>query len=116
MSHPSYAKGYRAERKALAWFAHLGDCTRSFMSRGADLILLRNLRQWKISVKCRKKLSDMTVKQLVAECETNDFVVFSEDRGIQYILGPLPKYVELCGQTEPQAFVLDGVSDIESAA
>jgi hypothetical protein len=100
MSHPSYAKGYRAERKALAWLAHLGDCTRSFMSRGSDLKLLRQLRYWTFSVKCRAKLSDLTVKQLVAECEGNDFCIFSEDRGIQYAIGPLPKLVEFCGSIE----------------
>jgi hypothetical protein len=70
------------------------------MSRGADLILLRHLRYWKFSVKCRAKLSDFTLKQLIAECEEHDFCIFNADRGIQYVLGPLPKFVELSRDVE----------------
>jgi hypothetical protein len=104
MPNPSYQKGYRAEKKAQAWLVHLGKCVRSMMSRGADLVLLWLRREWNFSVKCRAKLSDFTVRQLVTECEKNDFCIFSEDRGIQYVLGPLPKFIEFCGKAEAEEF------------
>src|SRR4051812_23761939 len=78
MSHPSYAKGYRFEKKVQAWLAHLGKCTRSMMSRGADLTLTWGLREWKVSCKCREK---SLCKLIDAELEGNDMVVHGFDRG-----------------------------------
>jgi hypothetical protein len=104
MPNPNYQKGYRFEKKAQAWFVHLGRCVRSFMSRGADLVLTRGLREWGISCKCRAKISDFTLKQLLAECEKRDFCVFGADRETQWFLGPVPKVVELCTHIE-------GISD-----
>jgi hypothetical protein len=74
------------------------------MSRGADLVLLRNLRKWTFSCKCRALITDFTLKMLLAECEKDDFVIFAADRGIPMILGPLPKLVELVAHIE-------GISD-----
>jgi hypothetical protein len=100
MSHPSYAKGYRFERKCLAWLAHLGDCTRAFMSRGADLTLIRGLRSWKFSCKCREK---SPCKLIDDELEKNDGFIWGYDRGIPIVAMPLPKFVEFIGLAECMA-------------
>ena len=99
MSHPSYAKGYRFERRTQAWLVHLGHCTRSMMSRGADLTLLRHLRNWTISCKCRK---DDPCKFISGQLENHDAVVWGWDRSIPIIAMHLPKFVELVGQAEAQ--------------
>ena len=92
MSHPSYAKGYRFEKKVQAWLVHLGKCTRSMMSRGADLTLLYSLREWKVSCKFRAK----SISKLIDdELELNDLVVHGHDRGIPVVSMHLPKFVEM---------------------
>lgn len=97
MSHPSYAKGYRFERKVQAWLVHLGRCTRSFMSRGADLALLRNFRSWSVSCKCRK---DDPAKFISDQLEKHDLVVWGWDRSIPIVAMHLPKFIEICGEAE----------------
>jgi hypothetical protein len=94
MSAPSYAKGYRFERKVMAWLCHLGDCSRSFMSRGSDLILERLLRRWTFSCKVREK---SPCKMIDDELEKHDFFVWGYDRGIPIIATTLPKFVEFHG-------------------
>lgn len=110
MSHPNYARGYRHEKKCQAWLVHLGKCVRSFMSRGSDLTLTRNLREWSFSCKQRKPGKALSVNALKKECETHDFVLVGEDRDIPFIFGPLPKLIELIGQTEPQAIDTEALS------
>jgi hypothetical protein len=107
LSHPSYAKGYRFEKKVQAWLVHLGKCVRSMMSRGADLTLTRNMREWKISCKCRES---SPCKMIDRELETADFIVWGYDRGIPIIAGPLPKLVEFCGieDAEPSQYLPNG--------
>jgi hypothetical protein len=100
MSHPSYAKGYRFEKKVQAWLVHLGGCVRSMMSRGSDLTLTRNLRNWTISCKCREK---SICKMIDAELEKHDFIVWGYDRGVPIIAMPLPKLIELIGEMESPA-------------
>ena len=103
MSHPSYAKGYRFEKKVQAWLVHLGGCVRSMMSRGSDLTLTRNLRQWTVSCKCRKKGKALSVAALKKECEAHDFVVLGEDYEVPFFFGPLPKVVQLVAEIESAA-------------
>ena len=97
MSHPSYAKGYRFEKKVQAWLCHLGGCVRGFMSRGADLVLTRNLREWKVSCKCRE---ESICKLIDKELETHDAFVWGYDRGIPIIAMLLPKFIEIAGDGE----------------
>ena len=97
MSHPSYAKGYRFEKKVQAWLVHLGKCTRSFMSRGADLVLLWLLREWKVSCKSRSK---SICKMIDDELEHNDLFVHGCDHGIPIVSMHLPKFIEFVGGTE----------------
>jgi hypothetical protein len=93
VANKSYQKGYRFEKKVQAWLAHLGTCTRAFMSRGADLMLDRRLRRWTFSCKCRE---ESICKLIDKELESADFFVWGYDRGVPIVAGPLPKLVELC--------------------
>jgi hypothetical protein len=97
LSHPSYAKGYRFEKKCQAWLVHLGGCARSMMSRGSDLTLTRNLREWKFSCKAREK---SICKMIDRELETHDGIIWGYDRGIPIVAMPLPKLIELVGEGE----------------
>lgn len=102
MSHPSYAKGYRFERKCQAWLVHLGKCVRSMMSRGADLVLTFLNRNWSVSCKCGApgKISYRTIKK---ELEKHDICMTGEDRD-PYPMVHLyaPKFIELLGRAEAQ--------------
>lgn len=104
MSHPSYAKGYRHERKCQAWLVTIGECVRSMMSRGADLILVFALRRWSVSCKCRAK-GKLTYRLIKKELETHDICMTGED----YDPFPMvhmyaPKYVEMMGKAEAKDF------------
>lgn len=99
MSHPSYAKGYRFERRAMEWFSKLGTCSRSMMSRGADLTLIRNFQRWKISCKCREKDPSKFISD---QLEIHDLVVWGWDRSIPVVAMHLPKFVELVGRAEAE--------------
>lgn len=98
MSHPSYAKGYRFEKKVQAWLVHIGECTRSMMSRGADLTLVRNFARWKVSCKCRAK----GLKFIGDQLEEHDIFAFGADREIPIVAMHLPKFIELVGKAEAE--------------
>lgn len=104
MPNPSYQKGYRFERKCQAWLVHLGECVRSMMSRGADLVLTFLLRRWTVSCKCgaRGRISYRIIKQ---ELETHDICMTGEDRD-PYPMVHLyaPKFIELLGKAEAKDF------------
>lgn len=94
MSHPSYAKGYRFEKRVQAWLVHLGRCIRSLGSKGSDLKVLRGLRVWTFSCKKRQRGKGITIREIKAECEKYDFCIEAEDRDVPWFHGPLPKVVE----------------------
>jgi hypothetical protein len=96
MPNRSYQKGYRFERKVQAWLAHLGECTRSMMSRGADLTLTFSLRKWSVSCKCRANKFGFIYNEL----ETNDIVALGADRQMPIICMLAPKFLELMGKAE----------------
>jgi hypothetical protein len=100
----SYQKGYRFERKAQAWLVHLGHCARSMMSRGADLTLTFNLREWSVSCKCTAagKLRYKTIKE---ELEKQDICMTGEDRDPYPMVHMYaPKFVEILGKAEAADF------------
>ena len=103
MSHRSYAKGYRFERKVQAWLVHLGQCARSFMSRGADLILTRpNFSIWPVSCKCRAK-GKITYSMIKEELEKHAICATGEDRDpFPMIHMWMPQFIELVGRAEAQ--------------
>lgn len=98
MSHPSYAKGYRFEKKVQAWLVHLGRCIRSMMSRGDDLTLLFANRNWSVSCKCRAN----KFKFIYDELENADIVALGADRQFPIIAMLAPKFIELVGKAEAQ--------------
>lgn len=97
MSHPSYASGYRHEKRCQAWLVHLGECIRSMMSRGADLILTKNLRRWTVSCKCgaKGKIRYATIRE---ELETHDLCM-TATKGDPFPMVHIyaPKFIEICG-------------------
>lgn len=100
MSHPSYAKGYRFEKKVQAWLVHLGECARSMMSRGADLTLTYSLRKWSVSCKCRANKFGF----LYDELEEHDILALGADRQMPIICMLAPKFIEMMGKAEAQDF------------
>lgn len=104
MSHPSYAKGYRHERKCQAWLVHLGQCTRSMMSRGSDLTLTFLNRMWTVSCKCGAK-GRIRYKTIKEELEQHDICMTGEDRDpFPMVHLYAPKFIELCGKAEARDF------------
>jgi hypothetical protein len=108
MPNPSYQKGYRFEKKVQAWLVQLGKCTRSMMSRGADLTLLWSLREWKVSCKSREK---SICKLIDSELETSDLMIFGCDRGIPIVAMHLPKFIEFCRELSPSQATWEGDAD-----
>jgi hypothetical protein len=103
MPNRSYQKGYRFERKVQAWLAHLGECTRSMMSRGADLTLTFSLRKWSVSCKCRANAFKFVYDELSKEYEdgtTPDILALGADRQLPVICMLAPKFLELMGKAE----------------
>jgi hypothetical protein len=100
----SYQKGTRFENKILKLLTRLGECTRSFMSRGADLTLTFSLRKWSVSCKCGKpgKIGYSAIKR---ELETYDICVTSEDRDPYPMVHLyMPKFLEMMGDAEALDF------------
>lgn len=93
-----YAKGYRFEKAVQDLLSKIGTCTRSFMSRGADLTLGRNFQVWKVSCKCRKD----GLKFFYDELETADIVAFKTDRKMPVIVMLGEKFAELVGKAEAE--------------
>jgi hypothetical protein len=96
MPNRSYQKGYRFEKKVQAWLVHLGHCARSMMSRGADLTLTFQLRDWSISCKCRANKFGFIYDEL----ENADIVALGADRQLPIIAMLAPKFIELLGKAE----------------
>jgi hypothetical protein len=93
-----YKKGYRFEKETQSLLGKIGTCTRSVMSRGADLTLWRHLQCWTVSCKARKD----GLKFFYDELEAHDILAIKCNRKIPMIVMLAPKFAELVGKAEAE--------------